>query len=399
MADAPGYRSCFLENSRYRARMQDFESIRPYRDDEVRGIVAKLLRDPKLLKAAAIFLAPRLEALLPGVAPSVVAYYLRHKTRDFSTVHDVQLFLSRLMERIVRDTIHELTIDGLDRIDPDRAYLYVSNHRDIVMDSSLLNLSIYQAGHNTCRIAVGDNLLTEVYAADLMRLNKSFVVERNATGAKAMYQAMLRTSSYIRHSLEEGESVWIAQREGRAKDGIDRTDPALLKMIALAYRKETRSFTDVLKKMTLVPVSVSYELDPCDSRKAHELYLTEKFGEYDKPPNEDLESIVEGIIGFKGRVHLCISPAVVGDFEDAESLAHEIDRAIIGGMKVFPTHVRAAFELFQSQEEYSGDELPDVNAAFDERLQACPEEERPYLLAGYGNLLRNRESILSELRR
>ena len=219
--------------------MQDFESIRPYNDDEVKDIVAGLLRDPKLLIAAAKFLAPRLESLLPGLAFNVVAFYLRHKTRDFCTVRDVQLFLSRLMERVVDDTIHELTVDGLDRLNPERAYLYISNHRDIVMDSSLLNLSIYLAGHSTCRIAVGDNLLSEAYAADLMRLNKSFVVERNATGTRAMYQAMLRTSSYIRHSLEEGESVWIAQREGRAKDGIDRTDPALLKMIALAYRKET----------------------------------------------------------------------------------------------------------------------------------------------------------------
>ena len=376
--------------------MQDFESIRPYRDDEVVGVVARLLRDPKLLNAAAKFLAPRLEALLPGVVPNVVAYYLRHRTRDFSTVQDVQLFLSRLMERIVRDTIHELTVDGLDLVKPEGAYLYISNHRDIVMDSSLLNLSIYHAGHSTCRIAVGDNLLSEDYAADLMRLNKSFVVERSATGTRAMYQAMLRTSSYIRHSLEEGESIWIAQREGRAKDGIDRTDPALLKMIALAYRKETKSFGDILKKMSVIPVSVSYELDPCDQRKAHELYLTEKFGEYDKPPNEDLESIVEGIIGYKGRVHLCISPVVTGEFEDAESLAREIDRAIVGGMKVFPTHVRAASELHEVRLKIPVDELPDVAAAFDERLQTCPEAEKPFLLAGYGNLLRNRETILGK---
>ncbi|MCZ6616730.1 MAG: 1-acyl-sn-glycerol-3-phosphate acyltransferase, partial [Gammaproteobacteria bacterium] len=323
-------------------------------------------------------------------------YYLRHKTRDFCTVRDVQLFLSQLMERIVRDTIHELTVDGLDRINPDGAYLYISNHRDIVMDSSLLNLTIYLAGHSTCRIAVGDNLLTEVYAADLMRLNKSFVVERSATGTRAMYQAMLRTSSYIRHSLEEGESVWIAQREGRAKDGIDRTDPALLKMIALAYRKETRSFADNIKRMTIVPVSVSYELDPCDHRKAHELYLMEKFGGYDKPPNEDLESIVEGIVGYKGRVHLTISEAVTGNFEDPESLAREIDLAIVGGMKVFPTHVRAAYVLNDGPLESAGDELPDVSAAFAERLLACPEEEKRFLLAGYGNLLRNRETILRE---
>ena len=117
--------------------MQDFESIRPYNDDEVKDIVAGLLRDPKLLIAAAKFLAPRLESLLPGLAFNVVAFYLRHKTRDFCTVRDVQLFLSRLMERVVDDTIHELTVDGLDRLNPERAYLYISNHRDIEVDMRL----------------------------------------------------------------------------------------------------------------------------------------------------------------------------------------------------------------------------------------------------------------------
>jgi 1-acyl-sn-glycerol-3-phosphate acyltransferase len=373
--------------------MQNFDAIRPYRDDEVPVVLDRLLRDPDLLRAAAAFLAPRLSRWAPWLSRRLTRRAIARRTAGVASVQDVQVFLSGYMARVIRDTIHALTVDGLATLPVGRPYLFLSNHRDIVMDSALLNFLIHQSGHRTARTAVGDNLLSAPYAADLMRLNKSFVIERGVSGAKAMYQAVTRTSSYIRHSLECGESVWIAQREGRAKDGFDRTDPALLKMLTLAYRKEIEGFGALLERMTLVPVSVSYELDPCDRRKAHELFHAEHFGRYTKAPGEDLASMVDGIVGYKGRVHLSLGAPLCGDFADAEALADALDRIIVGGMRVFPTHVDGARRLGIDCADSAVPPLPRVARAFQERVDACPADELPYLLGGYGNLIRNRQAL------
>ncbi len=373
--------------------MQNFDSIRPYRDDEVAVVIQRLAHDPVLLRAAAAFFAPRLARWLPWLARQAARRAIRRRTAGLDSVQDVQLWLADYMARAIRDTIDELSVDGLETLPVGQPYLFLSNHRDILMDSGLLNYLLHQAGHRTSRPAVGDNLLTEPYAADLMRLNKSFVVERSVTGTKAIYQAITRTSAYIRHSLEEGESVWIAQREGRAKDGFDRTDPALLKMLSLAYRKELGGFGELLARIRLVPVSVSYELDPCDLRKAHELYVARQRGRYVKHPGEDLESIVDGIIGYKGRVHLQLAPPLAGEFADPDAMAAALDRIIVGGLRVFPTHVAAARRMGIDCADSAYPPLARVSRVFEARLAACPAAERPDLLGGYGNVIRNRQQL------
>jgi hypothetical protein len=305
----------------------------------------------------------------------------------------VQEFLEHYMRRLIDTTVAELTWSGLESLQPGTAYLFISNHRDIVLDSGILNFVIYHAGHQTARMAVGDNLLSKPFAADLMRLNKSFVVERSATGRKAIYQAINRTSSYIRHSLQTGNSVWIAQREGRAKDGFDRTDPALLKMLALAWRDDIEQFGELLEKINLVPVSISYELDPCDRDKARELTLLERDGEYSKQEGEDLNSIVRGLLGFKGRMHLHFSAPVKAEVADADELAAVIDRAIVGGLRVFPTQAAAAQEIGLPHVPDAGSWPIKVQQAYAQRLESCPSEYLPALLASYGNLIRNRNEL------
>jgi len=375
--------------------MQNFDAIRPYRDDETDAVIARLCRDPDLLRAAAAFYAPRLSRWLPWFARRATGRFISLRTRNLHSVRDVQQWLSGHMARIIRNTVEELTVSGIEHLEVGQAYLFMSNHRDIVMDSALLNFLLYGAGHETARTAVGDNLLSQPFAADLMRLNKSFVVERRVTGAKALFQALSRTSAYIRHSLEEGASIWIAQREGRAKDGYDRTDPALLKMLALGYRGEPGGFADHVQRMRLVPVSVSYELDPCDARKAHELSVVAATGRYSKTPDEDLMSMVDGIVGFKGRVHFHLAPPITGAFEDADALAAEIDRQIVAGLRPFPTHIDAAARLGVAGAEGLPvpAEVAQVMARWRDRIAACPAEELPFLLAGYANTIRNKSDL------
>ena len=203
---------------------------------------------------------------------------LRIRARKLRTVYDVQMMVGRFIDHMVAASVDALSWSGLAQLDPAKPYLFISNHRDITLDSALLNRVLHEEGFPTCQIAVGDNLFGTPHADDLMRLNRGFLVERSATGPKATYRALLITSSYIRHSIETGASVWIAQREGRAKDGFDRTEPALIKMLALAWRSSGEGvkpdpIQELLQQVQIVPVAISYELDPCDLMKTDELSL------------------------------------------------------------------------------------------------------------------------------
>lgn len=379
------------------ASMSEFDDIRPYEDQEVADVISRLVADESFNKAATNVMMP---AALQGsvVGGLLTKMLLRLQTRGFKTIKQCQLLMAEHFANLVAETMDELSIDGLQHLKQGEAYLFISNHRDIVLDSSSLNYLLHSADHETSRSAVGDNLLTNPLAADLMRLNKSFVVQRSATGTKAIFTAMLKTSRYIRASLEEGVSIWIAQREGRAKDGYDRTDPAVLKMLALAYRDEG-GLTTLTEQVKIVPVSVSYEVDPCARRKAHELYVTETEGSYEKTEREDVDSIIEGVVGDKGRVHLQVHPPVQGVFDEADALARALDQSIVHGIRIFPTHVESARRLAVTDPEFG--EIPEADVAVSEDalakmsqdLEQCPEVERPYLLRQYANVIRNRKAL------
>ncbi|MEM9622604.1 MAG: 1-acyl-sn-glycerol-3-phosphate acyltransferase [Pseudomonadota bacterium] len=376
--------------------MSEFDSIRPFHDHEVPGVVARVINHPDLPGAAAKF-------VLPGFLQDHVLgawltkRYLHYKASRLHSVYDCQMFTAIFLRKLIDATINELSVSGLEHLDNAHRYLFISNHRDIVMDSTLLNYLIHAAGHDTCRSAVGDNLLTNELAADLMRLNKSFVVQRAVSGAKATLKVLNTTSNYVRHSLEDQVSVWIAQRQGRAKDGFDRTDPTLLKMLALAYKDADDPLNALFSTSRIVPVSISYELDPCALRKAHELSVLAAEGQYDKSDEEDVQSIVMGVVGDKGRVHLHFGERITGPIDAPEEAAALIDQAIVSGMRVFPTHVHAAAELGLT--EYADIQpavqpVPEVMQKFAAQIAACPDAEKEFLLVQYANLLRNRGDLL-----
>ena len=373
--------------------VDNFDDIRPYQDAEVVGVLERLIQDADLVGSAAAFLVPRWYRFLPASARTFARQLLRRRTKGLSTITDVQVMLSKYFEHMIRRTSDGFSCSGIERLDRETPYLFVANHRDIAMDSGFMNYALWSNAFPTSQIAVGDNLFSHGFESDLMRLNKSFVVIRNETGLKAQYAAVSRTSRYIRSTLDTGDSVWIAQREGRSKDGFDRTEPAILKMFMLAYRnKADESVLAWLNQVQLVPVSISYEIDPCAGMKAREMYLTERDGKYQKHENEDLESIVAGILGFKGRVHLNFADPICDGFDTVEALATEIDRRIADGIQPYPTYV-------ESENRLTGVENVDglrgkVAHTFEETFAQLPEDHRPFFLLQYANQIRNKREML-----
>lgn len=375
----------------------EFADIRPYRDDEVADVIDRLVHDRELLYAAAGFALPWLPRALRSMAAPLMGLLLRRRTQRIDNIRRFQALLEHYFSRMVRATTEGLGCEGIDTLTPGEAYLFVSNHRDIAMDSGFLNYALWHNGFDTTRIAIGDNLLRKRYATDLMRLNKSFVVRRSASGMKAMYANHMLTSRYIQESIAQGQSVWIAQREGRAKDGVDRTEPAIIKMFHLSQRKQGR-FEDVIERLRIVPVSVSYELDPCDLMKARELFVTATQGRYDKREDEDMQSIVQGIVGFKGRVQLTFGRRLGANLHTPDDVAAAIDRQIIAGCRIFGTHADAHVRLGGAVDTpWLADALDDYPPAsrrrFESRLNACPEPERPYFLRMYANQVASRLAL------
>ena len=367
-----------------------FADIRPYRDAEVPEVLARLLRDPELLNSLAAMRLQGLARVLPGLARWLVKFSLGRQLTGVKDVHGMQMVIKTYLEGMIESTTGGFTVSGLDQLDSSRAYLFMSNHRDIAMDPAFTNYALHRGGHQTVRIAIGDNLLTKPWVSDLMRLNKSFIVKRSVSGPRELLAASKNLSAYIRHSLQEERApVWIAQREGRAKDGLDRTEPAVIKMLGMSRDKAKQSFGEHIASLGIVPVSISYELDPCDALKANELHELASTGTYEKGEQEDVASIGQGISGNKGRVHVSFGTPLGSEFENAAEVAAEIDRQVIDQYCLHPTNLYAYDMLYGEHAPREGDlYLEDGDCSreeFEQRMEALPEAHRPYALAIYAN--------------
>lgn len=359
-----------------------YQAIRPYRDSEVSEVLNRMVRDNELVDVITHYQFPRLPSFVRRLLRPVVRIALAAKVGEIESVTSFQQMVAGYMTKMINRTTTKLSCSGIDQLDPQEAYLFVSNHRDIAMDPAFVNWALYQYGMNTVRIAIGDNLLRKPYVSDLMRLNKSFIVKRSVKAPREMMAAMTQLSEYIDHSIQTGHSVWIAQREGRSKDGNDKTDPTLLKMFYMSHRKQ-RSFAEMVERLNIVPVSISYELDPCDAMKARELAAIASTGKYQKTEFEDIDSIVRGITGDKGHVHVDFGKPIRGNFETPEALAAEIDRQILGGYYLHATHLAAAEQAENDQ----------AQEKFQLRLQQVDELAQPFLKAMYANPVFNRDRI------
>lgn len=377
--------------------MDQFDNIRPYNDSEVASVLQRLLADVDFLSIITQYRFPTASRYFGWLLRPIIAHKLRAEVAHIDSVTALQERVEPYVARSISQATDGISFSGVEHVKAGQPYLYLANHRDIVMDPAFVNYALFQAQHATPRIAIGDNLLQRPFVSDLMRLNKSFIVHRSLTNRREKMAAFQLLSAYINHSiLNDQESVWIAQAEGRAKDGDDRTESAILKMFHLS--RKTEDFQTVIASLNLMPVAISYEYDPCDIAKARELYIRATTGEYIKQSGEDDASIALGITGYKGRVHVHFCPPLSTGFSDAKQLASLVDQEIWRDYRLFPAHYLAWAMWEQRDTELA---VPDITQVFSpqdirvaqqewqRRLAACPAEHRPYLIMQYAMPLEN----------
>jgi hypothetical protein len=368
--------------------MDPYKDIRPYKDSEVTEVVNSLVSNPSVLKALMGLQFPGLISKLPFVK-FFVKQKLISKAKTINTINDYQMLFKSLMEKVIQESISSFAVNGLEQLSEDDSYLFISNHRDITLDAALLAFKLHQSNFQTFNIAVGNNLMEEAWASDLFRLNKSFIIQRSGASKKEIYSGLSMASKFIHQSIfKENNSVWIAQKQGRAKDGIDETDPALLKMIHLSERK-SQSIASYFNSLKVVPVSVSYEYDPNDQLKAKELCALESQQEYVKERDEDLRSIANGITGDKGKVIINIShPMKFEVDDDYQVISEKITHLITSMYEVQATNIAACNLLNINCEDcgyLSEEDIKQAQKKLEKRMEPLLTDAQSKLLEQYAN--------------
>lgn len=379
--------------------MNNFDDIRPYNDSEVRPVLDRILANRELIRAVARLKFPRLTRRVPWLICPLVRQVMRYQLAGVNCVRDAQLVVVKYMHAMMARTVTAMTVSGIEKLEPGKAYIFISNHRDIALDPAFVNIALFDNANDTVRIAIGDNLLTRDYVADLMRLNKSFIVKRSAKSPRDKLKASKHLSAFIHHSInDENSHIWIAQREGRAKDGNDRTNSAIISMLTL-NRPRAEPFADYIRELDIVPVAISYEWDPCDAAKARELHSHRESGSYQKQEHEDIASIAAGIAGVKGHVHLAFGDCLTQDFDSQEAVAAEIDRQIHRNYVLHPSN-HIAYEMLYGKPApvpvtrrhvaFDRRACPAQIEQFRQRLEAIPAAQRDIFLAMYANPVVNK---------
>jgi len=325
---------------------ETFDDIRPYYDSEIPAAMQRIVKSNFF------------GLLCTYVYPSCNPEDVRRMMLSFKTIRDFQLEVMRCVnEQVIARSTTAFTYNGVEQLDPNKKYLFVSNHRDIMLDACLLQYILYRNGHDTTEITFGANLMSSPLVIDIGKANKMFRVERGGN-LKDFYLSSRHLSDYIRYVLtQKGQSMWIAQRNGRTKDGRDQTDQGIIKMFCMS---EPTDKIKALAELNIIPVSVSYEWESCDVLKALELYAS-RFSRYVKKPGEDLNSILTGIAQPKGRVNIDFCQQVTVDdliqFDSCtnneyhRAVAHLLDQRINAAYQLTPNNY-IAHDLRYGQQRY-----------------------------------------------
>ena len=371
-----------------------YDDIRPFDPEELPAAFERLLSDAQFQQV--------LGYLYPGVPLEAV----KTKMMACKTNLEFQLafcygFLKDLMAKASKG--FDMNVEA---VDVTKRYTFVSNHRDIVLDSALLDVLLYDAGFNTtCEIAIGDNLLSLPWVKDLVRLNKSFIVQRSLS-PREFLMASKKMAVYMHYVVgEKNDNIWIAQREGRAKDSNDRTQPSILKMMAMGGEG---SPVDRLRQLHIVPLAISYEYDPCDFLKAAEFQLRRDVPGWKKTALDDVNSMRTGIMGYKGEVHYHCAPCIDGFLDNLspdipktkvfDVIAEHIDKEIFRNYRLYPSNY-IALDMLEGNEAHAGRYTAEDKAVFEKYLQGqiaridIPNKDEAFLrermLTMYANPARN----------
>jgi len=376
----------------------EFDDIRPYDDDEVAPVIEKLLKNPQFLKIG------------HWMFPDEKWDPIEQSMRAFTNRHDFQhLLIKEVVSELLNRATSDVTCNGFEKLSKTTFYTYISNHRDIVLDASLLSYHLMHHDFDSVEIAIGDNLLLAEWIEDMVRLNKSFIVKRNLPMRHTL-EASIHLSKYIHYVIrDKKQSVWIAQREGRAKDSNDRTQESVLKMLAMGGNP---NFLKSLLEVNLTPTTFSYEYDPCDFLKAKEFQQKRDIPDFKKTQEDDLLNMKTGLLGYKGTIHLQVGNPInplLSDLDDSLSrheLAFEvasiIDKEIFLNYKFFPINYIAYDRLLGKdffREKYTADDIKNVEHYFQQQLDKIdlPNKDIPYLTEKleemYANPVRNFLSI------
>jgi 1-acyl-sn-glycerol-3-phosphate acyltransferase len=290
----------------------NFDDIRPYYDHEAREVMQRLKNDPLFMQLV--------KHIWPGMTQEE-AFAKADKVND-NMAFQLE-FMHQAIRVIVERSSAGLTCSGFENVDPNKAYLYIANHRDILLDSAILQILLVEHGFKTSEITFGNNLMQGDFITDFGKLNRMFTVLREGN-SRELYEISQKLSAYIRHTIsDKNVSVWIAQRNGRTKDGNDMTQTGLIKMLNMSGGK---NFSESIKQLQIVPLSISYEYEPCDDLKVQELYLSSLHSKYVKAPGEDLNSILTGIIQPKGRIHMAVGKPINSELEGIEKSGNENEK-------------------------------------------------------------------------
>lgn len=371
--------------------MSKFDAIRPYYDAEVNKAIQEGINHP-IMKAMMQFTFSDLDEEI-----------WKNQLRKTHSIRDFQCnFIYEAIQKVLQKSSDGLSTSGFEQLEPNTSYLFISNHRDIILDTSLLNIALFDHGLVMTASAIGDNLVKKDFLKSLSRLNRNFIVQRGLPPRELLQSSQLMSEYIEQLILRENRSVWIAQREGRTKDGNDATHTGVLKMLAMAAGK--RNIIEYFKEIKIVPVSISYEYDPTDALKMPQLLAEANQETYVKGSNEDFNTIISGIIGQKKHIHIHVDKILDTELDDIahefsnankqiQALAQVVDDAILKTYRLWPTNF-IAYDILHQTDRFSDHYTEQEKSLFTRRLEMRIDRQNKVLeegfLAMYANPVVNR---------